>query len=219
MARLAGRYPVAGLDLPGFGRSGAPRSVLDSPTWPTVLAAMARRARHRAGDPRRQLLRMPGDRRARRCRQPGRAVGLVLNAPTIDPAHRTRSRMLLRVLADIPREPLRSSRRSWRATTCAPARGACSPRCAPHSPTRSRRSCRASRCPRSSSAARVTRWSRWRGRREVARLVGHRRARRRRRHAAVRRLRGPRASLRRTGDLRGASSQLRRARRARGVPR
>jgi pimeloyl-ACP methyl ester carboxylesterase len=39
-------------------------------------------------------------------RDPRRAVGLVLNAPTMDPAHRTPFGQFLRVVADIPREPV-----------------------------------------------------------------------------------------------------------------
>jgi 2-hydroxy-6-oxonona-2,4-dienedioate hydrolase len=35
-----------------------------------------------------------------------RALGLVLNAPTMDPAHRTARDQIVRVLADVPREPL-----------------------------------------------------------------------------------------------------------------
>jgi pimeloyl-ACP methyl ester carboxylesterase len=104
MVRLAEDFHVAGPDLPGFGRSG-------SPPHPLSLAELA--------------LALEGWLEARGIgpaifvgnsygcqvilelvtRAPHRALGLVLNAPTMDPAHRTALGQFLRVVADVPREP------------------------------------------------------------------------------------------------------------------
>jgi hypothetical protein len=65
MAVLAREHPVAGLDLPGFGRSGNPEHTLSLAELAETLARWL-------------------DARALRP-----AVGLVLNAPTMNPAHRT----------------------------------------------------------------------------------------------------------------------------------
>ena len=105
MTRLAAEYPLAGLDLPGFGRSGSPKRTLDLPQLADVLMAWLDA---RGLGPAIFVGNSFG------CqvivesvvRNPARAVGLVLNAPTMDPAHRTALGQILRVLADIPREPL-----------------------------------------------------------------------------------------------------------------
>jgi 2-hydroxy-6-oxonona-2,4-dienedioate hydrolase len=106
MERLAGEFDVDGIDLPGFGGSDTPPKALDVPALASVLGAWL--------DARRigpaifvgnsfgcqvivELV----------ARQPERAVGLVLNAPTIDPAHRSKLAMILRVARDVPNEPLR----------------------------------------------------------------------------------------------------------------
>jgi Predicted hydrolases or acyltransferases (alpha/beta hydrolase superfamily) len=117
LARLATRR-VAALDLAGFGRS-------DAPPRPFTLGEHA------------QLLLRWLDARGivapilvgnsygcqviAECvsRAPACARGLVLNAPTIDPAHRSALVMIARVLADVPREPWRLAgvvtRDYWRA--------------------------------------------------------------------------------------------------------
>ena len=104
MLALAPQYHVAGLDRPGFGRSGTPARALDTRGLATAL---------------RQWLdvREIGPAifvgNSYGCQvivelvmeDPSRAVWLVLNAPTMDPAHRTIAGQMLRVLADIPFEP------------------------------------------------------------------------------------------------------------------
>jgi 2-hydroxy-6-oxonona-2,4-dienedioate hydrolase len=105
MARLAGEYRVAGLDLPGFGRSGPPRHPL---SLAGLADALADWLDVREIGPAVFVGNSFG------CqvivefvtRHPARAVGLVLNAPTMDPAHRTALGQILRVIADIPHEPL-----------------------------------------------------------------------------------------------------------------
>jgi pimeloyl-ACP methyl ester carboxylesterase len=105
MALLARDHPVAGLDLPGFGRSGSPKRTLS-------LAELARtldRWLEVRGLPPGVLVGNSfGCQVIVECitREPRRAVGLVLNAPTMDPAHRTPFGQIARVAADIPREPL-----------------------------------------------------------------------------------------------------------------
>ena len=106
MARLALEHPVSGLDLPGFGRSGTPPRALDTRGLGQALAAWLD---VRGIGPAIFVGNSYG------CqvivelafRDPSRVVGLVLNAPTMDPAHRTIFGQLWRVLADIPFEPWR----------------------------------------------------------------------------------------------------------------
>ena len=106
MARLALEHPVTGLDLPGFGRSGTPPRVLDTAGLARALASWLD---VRGIGPAIFIGNSYG------CQiivelavqDPSRIVGLVLNAPTMDPAHRTIFGQLWRVLADIPFEPWR----------------------------------------------------------------------------------------------------------------
>ncbi len=104
MALLASEYHVAGLDLPGFGRSGTPPETLDTRG---LASALAKWLDVRGIGPAIFVGNSYG------CQvivelvmqDPRRVVGLVLNAPTMDPAHRTITGHLIRVLADIPFEP------------------------------------------------------------------------------------------------------------------
>jgi 2-hydroxy-6-oxonona-2,4-dienedioate hydrolase len=105
MARLATDFQVAGPDLPGFGRSGSPAHPLN---LRELAAALAAWLDVRGIGPAifvgnsygcQVILELA-------TRAPDRALGLVLNAPTMDPAHRTALGQLLRVVADVPREPL-----------------------------------------------------------------------------------------------------------------
>lgn len=106
MIRLGSQRPVSGLDLPGFGRSGSPRTPFDVCDLATALA---RWMDARGIGPAVLVGNSYG------CqvivelvvREPQRALGLVLNAPTMDPAHRTVFGQVSRVLADIPFEPWR----------------------------------------------------------------------------------------------------------------
>ncbi len=106
MAALARHHPVAGLDLPGFGRSGSPAGTLDTAGLARALAAWLE---VRAIGPAILIGNSYG------CQvivelmmqDPRRGIGLVLNAPTMDPAHRSVLGQLLRVIADIPYEPPR----------------------------------------------------------------------------------------------------------------
>ena len=106
MVRLAQEHPVAGPDLPGFGRSGTPSKALDTTGLGKALAAWLDT---RGIGPAIFVGNSYG------CQvivelaiqDPSRVVGLVLNAPTMDPAHRTIFGQLWRVLADIPFEPWR----------------------------------------------------------------------------------------------------------------
>lgn len=106
MARLAKDHPVAGLDLPGFGRSGTPPRALDTRGLADAFAAWldARRIGPAIFVGNSFGCQVIVDLVSR---QPSRAVGLVLSAPTMDPAHRTIVGQLVRVLADIPHEPWR----------------------------------------------------------------------------------------------------------------
>jgi 2-hydroxy-6-oxonona-2,4-dienedioate hydrolase len=108
MALLARQHPelaVAGLDLPGFGRSATPTHALDVPELADALAGWLD---VRGIGPATFVGNSHG------CqvivelatRMPARVLGLVLNAPTMDPAHRTVLGQMTRVLLDIPREPL-----------------------------------------------------------------------------------------------------------------
>jgi pimeloyl-ACP methyl ester carboxylesterase len=104
MSLLVAEHHVAGLDLPGFGRSGTPPEALDTHGLASALAAWldvrgigpAVFVGNSYGC--QVIVEMA-------MRDPQRIVGLVLNAPTMDPAHRTISGQMLRVLADIPFEP------------------------------------------------------------------------------------------------------------------
>ena len=104
MALLASEYHVAGLDLPGFGRSGTPPEALDTRG---LAEALAKWLDVRGIGPAIFVGNSYG------CQvivelvmqDPRRVVGLVLNAPTMDPAHRTIAGQVFRVLADIPFEP------------------------------------------------------------------------------------------------------------------
>jgi pimeloyl-ACP methyl ester carboxylesterase len=106
MARLAETHAVAGLDLAGFGRSASPPrpfSVADH------ARTLARWLEARDIGPAILVGNSYGCQVIVECvtRWPERAVGIVLNAPTMDPAHRNAPVMLARVLADVPREPWR----------------------------------------------------------------------------------------------------------------
>lgn len=108
MALLARRHPelaIAGLDLPGFGRSATSAHALDVPELADALAGWLD---VRGIGPAVFVGNSHG------CqvivelaiRMPSRVLGLVLNAPTMDPAHRTVLGQVTRVLRDIPREPV-----------------------------------------------------------------------------------------------------------------
>lgn len=105
MARLATEFSVAGIDLPGFGRSDTPRAPLD---LASLAATLDRWLDARGIGPAIFVGNSFG------CQvivehvahAPHHALGLVLNAPTMDPAHRTLFGQLARVIADIPRESL-----------------------------------------------------------------------------------------------------------------
>ena len=106
MRQLTATHAVAALDLPGFGRSGTPRKALDTTGLADALAAWLA---VRGIPPAVFVANSYG------CqvvvdltmRYPSAALGLVLNAPTMDPAHRTAFGQLWRVIADIPAEPWR----------------------------------------------------------------------------------------------------------------
>ena len=106
MVRLAKEHPVSGLDLPGFGRSDTPPKALDTAGLGRALAAWLDA---RGIGPAIFIGNSYG------CQvivelaiqDPSRVVGLVLNAPTMDPAHRSIFGQLWRVFADIPFEPWR----------------------------------------------------------------------------------------------------------------
>jgi 2-hydroxy-6-oxonona-2,4-dienedioate hydrolase len=118
LVRLAATHAVAALDLPGFGRSG-------SPPRPFTLAQHAQTLERWLDAcgfaPGILVGNSYGCQVIVECvtRTPARAQGLVLNAPTMDPAHRSALRMIGRVLADVPREPWRLAafvaRDYWRA--------------------------------------------------------------------------------------------------------
>ena len=104
MIRLAPDYAVAGLDLPGFGRSTTPPAALDVRGLCDALIAWL--------DVRRTAPALfVGNSYGCQVivelavREPSRVRGLVLNAPTMDPAHRTVFGQLIRIIADIPYEP------------------------------------------------------------------------------------------------------------------
>jgi len=104
MTRLAGDYSVAGLDLPGFGRSGNPPAALDVSGLCNALAGWLDA---RGIGPAifvgssfgcQVIIELAS-------REPSRVLGLVLNAPMMDPAYRSMGKQLLRMLADVPYEP------------------------------------------------------------------------------------------------------------------
>jgi 2-hydroxy-6-oxonona-2,4-dienedioate hydrolase len=104
MQLLAKENRVAGLDLPGFGRSGNPPRILDTSG---LAYALMRWLDVRGIGPAVLIGNSYG------CQviielmmhEPHRGAGLVLNAPTMDPAHRTLMGQVIRALADIPNEP------------------------------------------------------------------------------------------------------------------
>ncbi len=106
MRRLAGEFLVAGLDFPGFGRSGSPRRTLNVAQLADCLAAWMDVQQIDAAV-------LVGNSFGCQIsvelatRTPARVRGLVMSAPTMDPAHRTVFGQLFRVIADIPKEPIR----------------------------------------------------------------------------------------------------------------
>src|SRR4051812_1935786 len=104
MAALANEHPLIGIDLPGFGRSGTPPRALDTAGLATALSDWLD---VRGIGPAIFIGNSYG------CqvivelaqRDPMRVLGLVLNAPTMDPAHRTVLGLVIRFIADIPHEP------------------------------------------------------------------------------------------------------------------
>lgn len=118
MARLATSHTVVALDLPGFGRSGTPTHHLRVAEHARVVVDWLDA---RGVGPAVFVGNSYGCQVIVDCiaRAPERAVGLVLNAPTMDPAHRHALIMVARVLADVPREPWRLAtivaRDYWRA--------------------------------------------------------------------------------------------------------
>ena len=105
MALLAQEHPVAGLDMPGFGRSATPRRAF---SVRELADALEQWLDIRNLGPALFVGNSFGCQVIVECatRSPARAVGLVLNAPTMDPAHRTVFGQFVRVIADIPREPV-----------------------------------------------------------------------------------------------------------------
>lgn len=103
MTRVAADFPVAGIDLPGFGRSDSPGHAYDITELARALATWldARRI-----GPAILVGNSYGCQVIVECvsRAPSRALGLVLNAPTMDPGHRTVAGVLVRFAADAPRE-------------------------------------------------------------------------------------------------------------------
>ena len=104
MVHLAGRHYVEGLDLPGFGESGDPDHALTLRELADALAAWLDV---------RGIARCVLVGNSYGCqvivdlaqRAPQRVAAIVLNAPTMDPAHRSVIQQVGRVLLDIPREP------------------------------------------------------------------------------------------------------------------
>ena len=104
MTALAAEHPLVGIDLPGFGRSGTPPHALDTEG---LAAALCHWLDVRGIGPAIFIGNSFG------CqvivelaqRDPMRVIGLVLNAPTMDPAHRTMLGLFVRFVADIPHEP------------------------------------------------------------------------------------------------------------------
>lgn len=106
MGLLAGEYPVAGLDLPGFGRSGTPSHAYDCRE---LAAAVVGWLDARGIGPAVFIANSYGCQVVVELatRAPARVLGLVLNAPTMDPAYRTVFEQITRALAEIPRESIR----------------------------------------------------------------------------------------------------------------
>ena len=106
MLALADEHPLVGVDLPGFGRSGTPPHVLDTHA---LAAALSTWLDVRGIGPAIFIGNSYGCQVIAElaAREPMRVVGLVLNAPTMDPAHRTLFGLFVRFLADIPHEPWR----------------------------------------------------------------------------------------------------------------
>ncbi|MEP6620978.1 MAG: alpha/beta hydrolase [bacterium] len=104
MSRLGRAHHVAGLDLPGFGRSGNPPHVLDLEELSTALADWLDVRRIGPAI-------FVGNSYGCQVivdlvfREPSRAIGLVLNAPTMDPVRRSLFGVGIRVLADVAFEP------------------------------------------------------------------------------------------------------------------
>ena len=104
MTHLAREHVVAGLDLPGFGRSGTPPAALDVDGLCTALVGWldvrglgpAIFVGHSFGC--QVIVELA-------TRAPTRVRGLLLSAPTMDPAYRTVGQQLMCMLADIPYEP------------------------------------------------------------------------------------------------------------------
>jgi 2-hydroxy-6-oxonona-2,4-dienedioate hydrolase len=115
MRVLAREHPVAALDFPGFGRSDNPRRTFgrnESFRYTLSLRELSHTLARWL-----DVLQLPpgvlvgnsfGCQIIVDCVSHNAhcATGLVLNAPTMDPAHRTAFGQLIRVIADIPREPL-----------------------------------------------------------------------------------------------------------------
>lgn len=104
MSRLTCHFNVAGLDFPGFGRSGTPPHILGVSELADVLRAWLDL---RGIGPAIFVGNSFGCQIIVECvtRTSDRALGLVLNAPTIDPAHRSMLSMIWRVMRDVPNEP------------------------------------------------------------------------------------------------------------------
>ena len=102
---VAGGRPVLAPDLPGFGRSATPRRPLDVRAQADFLAAwMPAAGLERAAFLGHSLgSQVVAD---LALRHPGLVERLILAAPTIDDGGRSVPRELLRLLCDVPREPL-----------------------------------------------------------------------------------------------------------------
>lgn len=105
MRHLAPYHRVAGLDLPGFGRSAG---IGHHCTIPQLADTVVQWLDARGIGPAVFVANSFGCQVVTEvvARQPARALGLVLNAPTMDRAHRTVSAMIARVIVDAPREPM-----------------------------------------------------------------------------------------------------------------
>lgn len=105
--RLAPFLPVYAPDLPGFGKSQAPRAILDVPALANALA-------HWMDTYRIQTATLLGNSLGCQIavelavRRPERVAGLVLTGPTMDPAGRTMLEQARRLAVVVTREPLAS---------------------------------------------------------------------------------------------------------------